>query len=288
MPSADFDDAVSNAVKARCINNGQSCIAAKRFIVHEEIYDRFEQAFVARMEALHVGDPMEANDRHRPAGDASRFSKICLRRCTLRRRPVAACSPAATACSGMAITLRPAVIAGVPREAAVCREEIFGPVALLFRAASIDEAIDIANDTPFGLGASAWTARADGATALRIRAEVRRRFPEYSRRQRSASALRRHQAFGLWPRAERCRHARIHECEDGRICIDMRFIAAGLCVHDEAAAGKVVINSSSLRRRNLLCAPSRVSVSARRYALAAAARSPVCRKSSAFAIQNGQ
>jgi succinate-semialdehyde dehydrogenase/glutarate-semialdehyde dehydrogenase len=157
MPSANFDEAVANAVKARCINNGQSCIAAKRFIVHEEIYDRFEKAFVEGMQKLHVGDPMDAGTDIGPLATRQIVDDLLAQ------------VAAATKAGGRVLTggdrlvgdgnyFAPAVIAGVPRNADVCREEIFGPVALLFRAASMDESIWIANDTPFGLGASAWTA----------------------------------------------------------------------------------------------------------------------------------
>jgi succinate-semialdehyde dehydrogenase/glutarate-semialdehyde dehydrogenase len=156
MPSAAFDKAVASAVKARCINNGQSCIAAKRFIVHDEIYDRFEEAFVAGMGALHIGDPTEATTDVGPLATKQIVDDLLTQ------------VHAATAAGGRVLTggdrllgdgnyFAPAVIAGVPRDAAICREEFFGPVALLFRATSLSDAIELANDTPFGLGASAWT-----------------------------------------------------------------------------------------------------------------------------------
>jgi succinate-semialdehyde dehydrogenase/glutarate-semialdehyde dehydrogenase len=157
MPSANFGEAVANAVKARCINNGQSCIAAKRFIVHEDIYDRFEEAFVAAMQKLNVGDPTDKRTDIGPLATRQIVDDLVAQ--------VAAASKA----GGRVLTggdrlvgdgnyFAPAVISGVPHVADICREEFFGPVALLFRAASLDEAIEIANDTPFGLGASAWTA----------------------------------------------------------------------------------------------------------------------------------
>jgi succinate-semialdehyde dehydrogenase/glutarate-semialdehyde dehydrogenase len=156
MPSANFDAAVKNAAQARCINNGQSCIAAKRFIVHQDIYDRFQHAFVVGMQALHVGDPMEESTDIGPLATPKILDNLLAQ------------VAAATKAGGRVLTggdrligegnyFAPAVIARVPRSVAVCREEIFGPVALLFRAASLDEAIEMANDTPFGLGASAWT-----------------------------------------------------------------------------------------------------------------------------------
>jgi succinate-semialdehyde dehydrogenase/glutarate-semialdehyde dehydrogenase len=157
MPSANFDDAVANAVKARCINNGQSCIAAKRFIVHETIYDEFEDAFVAGMQALRVGDPMLEDTDVGPLATTQIVGDL------LRQVRAATAAGGCLLAGGERLPgdgnyFAPAVIADVPRDAAVCHEETFGPLALLFRAASIDEAIEIANDTPFGLGASAWTA----------------------------------------------------------------------------------------------------------------------------------
>jgi succinate-semialdehyde dehydrogenase/glutarate-semialdehyde dehydrogenase len=156
MPSANLDLAIQTAVKARTINNGQSCIAAKRFIVHDEIYDEFEARFVAGMEALQVGDPMKDTTDIGPLATAQLLEDLDLQ------------VKAATAAGGRILSggermvgngnfFEPTVIASVPRSAAVYRDEIFGPVAMLFRASSVDEAIEIANDTPFGLGASVWT-----------------------------------------------------------------------------------------------------------------------------------
>jgi succinate-semialdehyde dehydrogenase/glutarate-semialdehyde dehydrogenase len=158
LPSANLDEAVAQAVKARCINNGQSCIAAKRFLVHEEIYAAFEARFVAGMAALRVGDPTRAETELGPQASAAGVDELL--------KQVAA----AQAAGGRVLTggdralaesggfyFQPTVIAGVQRTAAVAREEIFGPVALLFRIGSLEEAIGLANDTPFGLSASCWT-----------------------------------------------------------------------------------------------------------------------------------
>jgi succinate-semialdehyde dehydrogenase/glutarate-semialdehyde dehydrogenase len=156
MPSADFDTAVANAVKARCINAGQSCIAAKRFLIHEEIYDRFEQAFVDLMESLRVGDPTKPDTDLGPLATPVIVDDLMAQ------------VEAAKAAGGRVLTggesmagegsyFEPTVIAGVPRYAGVCREETFGPLALLFRVGSVSDAIEFANDTPFGLGASVWT-----------------------------------------------------------------------------------------------------------------------------------
>jgi succinate-semialdehyde dehydrogenase/glutarate-semialdehyde dehydrogenase len=156
MASADLDLAVENAVRARCVNSGQSCIAAKRFIVADELYDEFEARFVAGMEALVVGDPMQEETDIGPMATAQLASEI--------ERQV----NQAVVAGGRVLTgggrgpgpgsyFQPTVLADVPRSATVYREEIFGPVAMLFRVHGLDEAIEVANDTPFGLAASVWT-----------------------------------------------------------------------------------------------------------------------------------
>jgi succinate-semialdehyde dehydrogenase/glutarate-semialdehyde dehydrogenase len=160
MPSADLGQAVATGVIARCINNGQSCIAAKRFIVHEDIYAEFESRFVAGMEAMQIGDPMVESTDIGPMATYALMTEL--------EKQV----QAAVAAGGRVLTggekmlgqgffFEPTVIAGLPRTAPVYRDEIFGPVALLFKARDISEAIEIANDTPFGLAASAWTADRD-------------------------------------------------------------------------------------------------------------------------------
>jgi succinate-semialdehyde dehydrogenase/glutarate-semialdehyde dehydrogenase len=156
MPSADLDEAVHNAVRARCINSGQSCIAAKRFIVADSIYDAFESRFVAGMDAMKIGDPAHDDTEIGPLATAAQVEEL------------EAQVKAAVEAGGRILTggermvgqgnyYEPTVIAGVPRDSAICREEIFGPVAMLFRVHDIDEAIAVANDTSFGLGASVWT-----------------------------------------------------------------------------------------------------------------------------------
>jgi succinate-semialdehyde dehydrogenase / glutarate-semialdehyde dehydrogenase len=156
MPSADLDLAIETAIRARCVNSGQSCIAAKRFIVADEIYDAFESRFVAGMEAIRVGDPMKPEVQVGPLATAHAVD--------LLEEQV----KAATRVGGHILTggermlgagnyFEPTVITGIPRNSAVYREELFGPVAMLFRAQDLNEAIETANDTPFGLGASAWT-----------------------------------------------------------------------------------------------------------------------------------
>jgi succinate-semialdehyde dehydrogenase/glutarate-semialdehyde dehydrogenase len=156
MPTADLDQAVAAGIKARCMNNGQSCIAAKRFIIHDDIYDQFETRFVAGIEALTIGDPMLETTDIGPLATAAGVDD-------LEKQVKAALAAGAQILTGGERMLgvgnyfEPTVIAGLPRTAPVYRDEIFGPVALLFRARSVAEAIAIANDTPFGLGASAWT-----------------------------------------------------------------------------------------------------------------------------------
>ena len=156
MPSAELTEAVKTAVKARTINNGQSCIAAKRFIVHAEIYDEFARRFVAGMEALKVGDPLEAATQIGPLATESIIDEVDEQ----VRKSVAAGARVLT--GGKRLERRgnyyaPTVLAEIPPDAPAYTEEVFGPVALLFRARDIDEAIALANDSTFGLGSSAWT-----------------------------------------------------------------------------------------------------------------------------------
>ena len=156
MPSADLDTAVAMAVKARVQNNGQSCIAAKRFIVAQEIAGEFEKKFVARMEALVVGDPMQENVELGPLATADAVND-------LQRDVEKSVAAGARLLTGGKPLERPGnfyaptVLTDIPKSSPAYREELFGPVACLFRARNIDEAIAIANDTRFGLGASAWT-----------------------------------------------------------------------------------------------------------------------------------
>lgn len=156
MPSANFDEAVATAVKARTINNGQSCIAAKRFIVAESIADRFEREFVARMQALRVGDPMDEKTDVGPLANPDAVKSIHEAvQNTVRAgaRLLAGGKPA----EGPGNFYLPTVLADVPPNSPAYGEELFGPVASIFRVKDIDDAIRVANDSRFGLGASAWT-----------------------------------------------------------------------------------------------------------------------------------
>ena len=156
MPSANLDEAVMTAVKARTINNGQSCIAAKRFIVATQIYEEFERRFVEEMRALRIGDPIEESTDIGPLATAQIVKD-------LEEQVQKAVTTGARVLTGGKRPDRPgnffepAVLVDVDLKAPVSCEEIFGPVAMLFRASGIDEAIQIANATPFGLGSSAWT-----------------------------------------------------------------------------------------------------------------------------------
>ncbi len=156
MPSANLESAVKTAVTARCINNGQSCIAAKRFIVHDAVYDRFERDFVARMAALRVGDPMDPATDVGPLATASELEKLTAQ-VDAAVRDGAALRLGGKPTGGRGFYYPPTVLAGVPRASPSYREEIFGPVAMLHRVRDLDEAIAVANDVPFGLGSSAWT-----------------------------------------------------------------------------------------------------------------------------------
>jgi len=156
MRSANLDEAVTTAVKARTINNGQSCIAAKRFIVAAEIYDDFERRFVSEMQALKIGDPMEESTDIGPLATPQIVKDLDEQ----VKRAVA--SGARVLTGGKRIDrpgnyFEPTVLVDVDVNAPVSCEEIFGPVAMLFRVDGIDEAIRIANATPFGLGSAAWT-----------------------------------------------------------------------------------------------------------------------------------
>jgi succinate-semialdehyde dehydrogenase / glutarate-semialdehyde dehydrogenase len=156
MPSANIDEAIAVAVKARIINNGQSCIAAKRFIVAESIAGEFERKFVCKMEALKVGDPFdESTDLGplaTPEGVTSLHEDV--------QKTIAAGARVLTGgkpVNGTGNYYAPTVLTNIPKNSPAYRDELFGPVASVFHAKNVDEAISIANDSRFGLGASAWT-----------------------------------------------------------------------------------------------------------------------------------
>jgi succinate-semialdehyde dehydrogenase / glutarate-semialdehyde dehydrogenase len=156
MPSADLDQAVTTAVKARIVNNGQSCIAAKRFIVAEPIADEFQQKFVSQMETLKIGDPLDTGTELGPLATADALASLDAD----VKQTVAAGARVLTGgkpLGGAGNYYAPTVLTDIPVNSPAYREELFGPVACLFRAKDIEDAIRIANDSKFGLGASAWT-----------------------------------------------------------------------------------------------------------------------------------
>jgi succinate-semialdehyde dehydrogenase/glutarate-semialdehyde dehydrogenase len=156
MPSANLEVAVTTAVKARIFNNGQSCIAAKRFIVAESIADEFERRFVSKMEALKVGDPFDESTELGPLSTADGVTDLVRD----VQKTVEAGGRILT--GGKPLNrpgnfYAPTVLTNIPKDSPAYREEFFGPVASVFRAKDVGDAIRIANDSRFGLGASAWT-----------------------------------------------------------------------------------------------------------------------------------
>jgi succinate-semialdehyde dehydrogenase/glutarate-semialdehyde dehydrogenase len=156
LPSADIERAISVGVTARVQNNGQSCIAAKRFIIHADVYDRFEKGYVEAMAALGVGDPMDPATEVGPlATETGRADIDELVRDAVDRGASVLCGGAAP--EGPGWFYPPTVITGVTPAMRVEREELFGPVAVLYRVDDHDGALALANDSDFGLGASVWT-----------------------------------------------------------------------------------------------------------------------------------
>jgi len=156
MPSADLAMAAEVATAARCQNNGQSCIAAKRFIVHEAVYDAFAEAFVGRMRALRVGDPMvEETDVGPLATERGRAEVEEQVRDAVRHGARVLCGGQRPDDAGW--WYPPTVVADLTPSMRMWSEEVFGPVAGLYRVSSYDEAVRLANDTRYGLGANAWT-----------------------------------------------------------------------------------------------------------------------------------
>jgi succinate-semialdehyde dehydrogenase/glutarate-semialdehyde dehydrogenase len=156
MPSADMERAVRTAVEARVLNNGQSCIAAKRFVVDAQVAAEFERRFVAAIESLRIGDPLDESTQLGPLATPEILAGLDQQ----VRDSVAAGARLLT--GGHRLDRAgnyylPTVLADAPPDSPAYREELFGPVAALFRVDGIDEAIRLANDTQFGLGASVWT-----------------------------------------------------------------------------------------------------------------------------------
>jgi succinate-semialdehyde dehydrogenase / glutarate-semialdehyde dehydrogenase len=156
MSSANLELATSTAVKARIFNNGQSCIAAKRFIVAEGIADKFEQLFAEKMAALKVGDPFDESTELGPLSTPDGLADLDRD----VRKSVAAGAKVLTGGKPLERPgnfYAPTVLVNIPLDSPAHKEEMFGPVASVFRAKDVEDAIRIANDSRFGLGASAWT-----------------------------------------------------------------------------------------------------------------------------------
>src|SRR5271165_5849578 len=156
MPSADLEAAVATAVNARIQNNGQSCIAAKRFIVAETIAPEFERKFVQRMQELRIGDPFDENTQLGPLANPDAVASLDAD----VKKTVAAGARVLT--GGHPLDrpgnfYAPTVLTDIPKDSPAYKEEFFGPVASIFRVKNVDQALQIANDSRFGLGASAWT-----------------------------------------------------------------------------------------------------------------------------------
>jgi succinate-semialdehyde dehydrogenase/glutarate-semialdehyde dehydrogenase len=156
MPSADLEAAVTTAVEARIQNNGQSCIAAKRFIVADSIADDFERKFVTRMQGLQIGDPFDEKTQLGPLANADAVTSLDAD----VQKTIAAGARLLTGGHPLKRPgnfYAPTVLTDIPKNSPAYQEEFFGPVASIFRVKSVDEAIQLANDSRFGLGASAWT-----------------------------------------------------------------------------------------------------------------------------------
>ncbi len=160
MPSADLPRAAAVATTARCQNNGQSCIAAKRFLVHTDVYDEFAEAFVASMSSLVVGDPMAEGTDVGPLATGSGRDEVDAQvRDAVAHGATVLCGGQVP--DGPGWFYPPTVVTDLTPQMQMWSDEVFGPVAGLFQVSSYDEAVAIANDTSFGLGANAWTTDPD-------------------------------------------------------------------------------------------------------------------------------
>jgi succinate-semialdehyde dehydrogenase/glutarate-semialdehyde dehydrogenase/succinate-semialdehyde dehydrogenase len=171
LEDADLDRAVQFAVTSRFSNNAQSCIAAKRFFIAESVADRFEAAFVERANSLRMGDPLD------PLTQLGPLARADLRE-SVHAQVQAAIDQGGRLLAGGVLPsgpgnfYPPTVIGGLSHDAPIVQEEIFGPVALLFRVRDQDEAIRLANATEFGLGATVWTRNAESALEIASRLQV--------------------------------------------------------------------------------------------------------------------
>ncbi|WP_035068248.1 NAD-dependent succinate-semialdehyde dehydrogenase [Nitratidesulfovibrio termitidis] len=170
LPDADLEEAVKVATQSRCGNTGQTCIAAKRFIVLDEVYDEFLARLGESFGKLVMGNPLDKSTDMGPMSSAGLRKELqeqvdrCVRAGGIVR--MGGAIP-----EGPGAFYPPSIITDVPTDDPVCREELFGPVALVFRVSSVDKAVALANDTPFGLGGSVWSRDEEGA--LQIAARIR-------------------------------------------------------------------------------------------------------------------
>ena len=169
MPSADLDAAVATAVTARTQNNGQSCIAAKRFIVHADVYERFTEKFVAAMQALTVGDPLDERTQIGPIATASGRDDLVELVADARAKGARVLTGGEVP-DGAGWFYPPTVVVEVTPAMRLHLEEAFGPVATVYSVPGVAEAIELANATPFGLSSAVWTT--DAAEQQRFVAEV--------------------------------------------------------------------------------------------------------------------
>ena len=156
MPSADFGLAVSTAVKARTVNTGQSCIAAKRFFIADKVYDKFLEKFVEQMRSLKIGDPLDEATEIGPLANENILNGVHEQ----VQKSIAIGAKLLTGgnrIAGSGFFYEPTVLVDVPKDSPAFREEVFGPVAAVLRVRDAEEAIELANDNRYGLGASAWT-----------------------------------------------------------------------------------------------------------------------------------
>ena len=171
LADADPVEAARTAARARCINNGQSCIAAKRFIVEERLAAQFEQALTAEMAGLKVGDPL---DRATDVGPLAREDLVADLDAQVQAsvKQGAHLLTGGKRLAGRGFFYAPTVLAHVQPDMTAFEEETFGPVAAVTRARDADHAVELANDSKFGLGASLWTRDADRAAKLASRIEA--------------------------------------------------------------------------------------------------------------------
>ncbi|MEQ8406458.1 MAG: NAD-dependent succinate-semialdehyde dehydrogenase [Oceanicaulis sp.] len=154
LPSADLDEAAKIGVKARVQNNGQSCIAAKRFIVHEQVYEEYRDKFIEQMKALTVGDPMDEDTDVGPLVEVEAAEKLMGQ---VEETVKAGAKETLTPERGEGAWVKPGVLEAIPKGTPGYEDEMFGPVALFFSARDLNAAVGIANDHRYGLGASVWS-----------------------------------------------------------------------------------------------------------------------------------